>query len=535
MLSRDPRFLAKLRTDLASGAKERGPTVIPRKTSPDAATMTALIAAYDDKFGTSGSAQDKAVSFRDLFDMGLLGILSDNGTPITGGIPGGGGVFVPPPATADPEVDDVAPPAPTGLITSAAFRTILLKWDEAPDPDKIAYTEVFANSVDDLGTAVKVGASISRFFVDEINAVGVAKYYWIRYVNRIAPNLVGPFNGTGGTLGQTGSIGGVDLGPLIITADKLSQGTYPGINLVANGSFEDGLLAWTPELAGAGSSAVADASVFAGGSKSAHLTRGATAASLFSSAFPVIPNETYSVKFKARAGVATGSGFYARAYEMGSKPAPPEISVRSSNFTSTTGFAENVGLSATFANYEFTYTAPPGVYWASIAFITFAPTSGPLDLYIDDVSVGRQITASFIAANAIAVGSAAIQNAAIVNAMIANLAVDDAKIANINAAKITAGFIDAARIQAGSLDAAKITAGTITATQMAANSIVSASIAAGQVTAAKINVTSLDAITAVIGLLRTATSGARQEIASNYIKVFDASNVKRVQLGDRSA
>lgn len=55
------------------------------------------------------------------------------------------------------------------------------------------------------------------------------------------------------------------------------------------------------------------------------------------------------------------------------------------------------------------------------------------------------------------------------------------------------------------------------------------------VVASKLSVTSLDAITATIGLLRTATSGARVEIASNYGKVFDASNVKRVQWGDLTA
>ena len=58
---------------------------------------------------------------------------------------------------------------------------------------------------------------------------------------------------------------------------------------------------------------------------------------------------------------------------------------------------------------------------------------------------------------------------------------------------------------------------------------------AGGEPANKLAVSQLDAITGTIGLLRTATSGARQEIASNYTKVFDASNVKRLQFGDLSA
>jgi hypothetical protein len=62
-------------------------------------------------------------------------------------------------------------------------------------------------------------------------------------------------------------------------------------------------------------------------------------------------------------------------------------------------------------------------------------------------------------------------------------------------------------------------------------SVTTNALAAGSVTAAKIGVTELSAITAVIGTLRTATTGARLEIASNQIRVYDSSNVLRVRLG----
>lgn len=54
------------------------------------------------------------------------------------------------------------------------------------------------------------------------------------------------------------------------------------------------------------------------------------------------------------------------------------------------------------------------------------------------------------------------------------------------------------------------------------------------ITANKLNVTSLDAVTATIGTLRTASSGGRVEIKDNVIKVFDASNALRVKLGNLS-
>lgn len=59
-------------------------------------------------------------------------------------------------------------------------------------------------------------------------------------------------------------------------------------------------------------------------------------------------------------------------------------------------------------------------------------------------------------------------------------------------------------------------------------------LSAGAVTAAKANITQLSALTAIIGTLRTATSGGRLEISDNVLKVFDPSNVKRLQLGNLS-
>jgi hypothetical protein len=136
--------------------------------------------------------------------------------------------------------------------------------------------------------------------------------------------------------------------------------------------------------------------------------------------------------------------------------------------------------------------------------------------------------------------------------MIGNLAVDDAKIVNMSVAKLVAGSLNVgAFIQStnyvpnnagwhingngGAEFGFGMIRGTLLASQVVASFVTTTMLAAGSVTAGKISVTSLDAISATIGLLRTATTGARQEIASNYIKVFDASNVKRVQLGDLTA
>lgn len=68
--------------------------------------------------------------------------------------------------------------------------------------------------------------------------------------------------------------------------------------------------------------------------------------------------------------------------------------------------------------------------------------------------------------------------------------------------------------------------------RMAANTVDADAIIGGSVTAAKINVTSLSSMSAIIGLLRTATAGGRMEIQDNVIKVYDANNVLRLKLGN---
>jgi hypothetical protein len=66
---------------------------------------------------------------------------------------------------------------------------------------------------------------------------------------------------------------------------------------------------------------------------------------------------------------------------------------------------------------------------------------------------------------------------------------------------------------------------------------VSTYIADAAIGIAKINkatIGSLSALTATIGTLRTSASGARTELSDNVFKVYDASNVLRVRIGDLS-
>ena len=102
--------------------------------------------------------------------------------------------------------------------------------------------------------------------------------------------------------------------------------------------------------------------------------------------------------------------------------------------------------------------------------------------------------------------------------------------ASLAAADLT-GQITSTQITDGAISTPKLAAGSVETAKLAASAVTTDKLAVGSVTAAKMAVTELSAITANVGLLRTATTGARTEISSDKIEVFDASNVKRVQLG----
>lgn len=72
----------------------------------------------------------------------------------------------------------------------------------------------------------------------------------------------------------------------------------------------------------------------------------------------------------------------------------------------------------------------------------------------------------------------------------------------------------------------------IDGTTVIGNNIITGNmIQSNAISADKINVSSLSAICATIGTLRTATTGARLEVRSNQIRVYDSNNVLRVRMG----
>lgn len=157
-------------------------------------------------------------------------------------------------------------------------------------------------------------------------------------------------------------------------------------------------------------------------------------------------------------------------------------------------------------------------------------------VFDNNVIVGGMIAADSIALEhlkANSVSTAKIQANAIDSTKIQAGAVTADKIeaGAITAEKLAADSVTSDAIQAGSVIGDKIAANTITSSNLASNAVTSFQIQAGAVTADKIDVNTLSAITARIGELKTADTGARTVIKDNLIEVYDSNNVLRVRMG----
>lgn len=194
----------------------------------------------------------------------------------------------------------------------------------------------------------------------------------------------------------------------------------------------------------------------------------------------------------------------------------------------------------TTVNSEYIYFFFEGVIAVKYCFVddlgegewSDAKAAKVKDLVVEESNIAAgAITQEKIAANAVT--AAAIAANAITADKIAAGAVTAEKIeaGAITAEKLAVGSVTSDAIQAGSVIGDKIAANTITSSKIASNAVTSFQIQAGAVTADKIDVNTLSAITARIGELKTADTGARMELKDNLIRIYDENNVLRVKMG----
>lgn len=488
---------------------------IPDSAGPLKGPLDAIREAVQTYMGNRGNPLDMGVTWRQLVEQGFARLDSFRGTG--GGGPGAvrPGAYVPIASEVEPDLSP--PPTPTGFSGTSGFSTIFLDWD-AP-----AYTQGHGHGQTNIygvlyptgapapvfadASLVSVVAGLTTIF-NFSTTLGTRWAFWIKFQTADGVESASPAGGLNGVQVTTGVVGNSDLGPLVITADKISAGTYEGINLVRNAGAEDGITSWAlVHTSGTSAVLTSDTSDKTGGSRSFRITKasGSNGAGYGCLAFPVIPGETYSVRLRLRGSSASAAGLFLRAHQRATYPPGGYCTDANDDSVAEIGGVANAPIATTWTGYQYTYLVPAGVYWISFAVYNWTASTA-LDMWFDDVIFGRQISASTIAAGSIAVGRAAIADGAIRNALIENAAVDNAKIANLSAAKLTVGdgtiggnlksttftpgsagwivrpdgtaefafvhirgTIAAGQIAAGSINADRITAGTITTDRLVAN------------------------------------------------------------------
>ena len=340
--------------------------------------------------------------------------------------------------------DTTPPPTPAGLSVSAAFTNIIVSW---PDPSysNHAYTEIWRSTDNVFGHAVLQGFAPGSVYVD---AVGTNKtyYYWIRFVSQA--DIKGPFNAFTGTVGGTGLVGGVDLGPLIIDATKLAA------DAVEEGKIKDYAITTTKiaNLA-VGNAAIANlavsnakiADLAVDDAKIANVAVGKLAAGSISVG-QYIQSSNYSSGSTGWKIDGNGSAEFAAASVRGQFTAS-QIDTRNLTIKDSSGnvlFGAGTNLSTSYINGLGSLATSNSVNWNTQ--LTNIPSFGNF-AYISTITSSNIST--YIAGAAI--GEAYIANAAITEAKIANASISSAKIQDgeVTNAKI-GGFIQSTNYVAGS-------------------------------------------------------------------------------------
>ncbi len=157
-------------------------------------------------------------------------------------------------------------------------------------------------------------------------------------------------------------------------------------------------------------------------------------------------------------------------------------------------------------------------------------------VFDNNVIVGGMIAADSIALEhlkANSVSTAKIQANAITSAKIEAGAITAEKLAadSVTSDAIQAGSVIGDKIAANTITSSKIASNAVTSFQIQAGAVTADKIAANAVTAGKLDVDTLSAITAKIGELKTADTGARMVLKDNLILVYYESGKLAVRLG----
>jgi hypothetical protein len=166
------------------GTTDSTPTTnaIPEVPNTADSGMYAFLRAVKDWIGQS-TGSNRLLTWRDLMGAGLA--TTDETGTVIGAVPG---------------VNYTPPPAPTNLTAVGAMTNILVEW-EGVAYGWHAFTEIYANGTDNLGSAVLVGTVHAGTIFAHSVGTAQSRYYWVRFVSQA--NIAGPWNASNGVLGET--------------------------------------------------------------------------------------------------------------------------------------------------------------------------------------------------------------------------------------------------------------------------------------------------------------------------------------------
>jgi len=372
--------------------------------------------------GLRGDKLDRAVTFRDLIDAGIVrlasGITNFNGNSssivIVNEIP-----------------SLLIPPAPTNLQASGAFQNIILTWDLSLYRGHSA-VQVWRHTSDSISSATMV-AQVSGFtgvFADAVGS-GQTFYYWVRAVNQ--NDVTGPFNSSTGTQGQTAP----DVNFLVTTLANAITTSELASSLSTPIAKIDPLETFT----GFSSSYSGNSLLTRMGAVETTAGNAATSAQLTSeqttraSADTAIASDVTSLTTTVSGNTTSIS---TQATSINGLEAQYTVKIDNNGAVAGYGLASTTTAAGNIVS-EFIVNADRfaimrGGSNTTAASVPFAVQASSTTLNGVTVPSGVYVTDAFI------------KNGSIVNAKIGNAAIDNAKIASLDAGKISSGKIATSRL-----------------------------------------------------------------------------------------
>tara|TARA_Y100001937_G_scaffold66027_2_gene90309 strand:- start:183 stop:1574 length:1392 start_codon:yes stop_codon:yes gene_type:complete len=202
--------------------------------------LDSLKEASEVRLGRRGDPRDRAITLRELVDSGLAVELKDNPFDPNAGT---GETDFALPAFVQPDPSAPVPPTPTGLSAGAAFTTITLSWND-PQISNLAFTEVWRNGSDNLGSATRVDTVSASVWSDTVDTAQTF-FYWIRHVNR--NNITGTFSSS--VSATTAQVNAARIENAIIDNTKLVDKTLTNAKM-ENETITSDILAGNSVIAG---------------------------------------------------------------------------------------------------------------------------------------------------------------------------------------------------------------------------------------------------------------------------------------------